>query len=199
MPKLWQPKPKRLRSAWDSGYKSLPTLDGKRHRKPTNLTIPILDFGHKLQTDVTEDDVNDLARVIHDDNLAKRIRKLQHSKYPYGTVPELLMLDYLDSQGERYKYQAQLFGGFRSGGLVPDFVVSRGGGWRAINIQGQYWHQVPGKMVKDAADKLRMIGAPYEGQTIVDVIFVWERRIMQPNPGRDQVLQNAVAGIEMGP
>ena len=53
--------------------------------------------------------------------------------------------------------------------------------------------------MKDAADRLRMIGAPYEGQTIVDVIFVWERRIMQPNPGRDQVLQNAVAGIEMGP
>lgn len=199
MAKLWQAKPKRLRSAFDDGYRSLPTLDGKRHRKETNLTIPLLDFGHRDQTDVTEDDVNALAKVIHNDSLAKRVRKLQHTKFPYGTVPELLMMDYLDSHDERYKYQAQLFGGFRSGGLVPDFVVQRAGGWRALNIQGQYWHQVPGKMVKDAADKMRMIGAPYEGQTIVDVVFVWERRLMQPDTAREQVMQNALAGIEEGP
>lgn len=199
MTKQLVPKPRRLRSAYDKGYRSLPDINGKRHRKETNTTVARLDFGHKSQFDVTPDDVNELASVIRDDNLARRIRKLQKDKYPYGTVPELLMLDYLDAHGERYKYQAQLLGGFRNGGLVPDFVVQRAGGWRALNIQGQYWHQVPGKMVKDAADKLRMIGLPYEGQPIVDVVFVWERRLMQPAVGRDQVMQNAVAGIEEGP
>ena len=199
MPKLKTPKPKRLRGAWSEGYRSLPTLDGRRHRNPTLLTLPTPEFGFKEQFDTTEDDVQELAKVLQDESLARRIRKLQHTKYPYGTVPELLMLDFLDSRGERYKYQAQLFGGFRYGGLVPDFVIAKAGGWRAINIQGQYWHNIPGKKVKDAADKLRMVGATYEGQQITDVIFVWERRLMQPDTQRDRTLENAVAGVEEGP
>src|SRR6478609_8843001 len=134
MTKQLVPKLRRLRSAWDKGYRSLPTMDGKRHRKETNLTIPKLDLGHKTQFDVTEDDAQELARVLKNEPLAKRVRKLQKTKYPYGTVPELLMLDYLDAHGEKYKYQAEIYGGFRSGGLVPDFVVQRAGGWRAINI-----------------------------------------------------------------
>lgn len=199
MTKLKQPKLQRIRKAWAKGLRSLPTLDGKRHRKFSLESLKPLPVGLNTEFDTTEDDVNELAKVLQDDALARRIRKLQHEKYPYGTVPELLMLDYLTTRGERYKYQAELFGGFRSGGLVPDFVLQRAGGWRAVNIQGQYWHQVPGKAVKDAADKLRMTGAMYQGQPILDVVFVWERKLMTTGVQRERTLQNATLGIEEGP
>lgn len=199
MSELKPPKFKRIRKAWGKGLRSLPTLDGKRHRKDELDTLKALPVGENTQFDTTPDDINELAKVLQDESLARRIRKLQHTKYPYGTVPELLMLDYLTSRHERYVYQAELFGGFRNGGLVPDFVVQRAGGWRAINIQGQYWHNIPGKPIKDAADKLRMIGAPYDGQPILDVVFVWERRIMSPDASRERTFQNATLGIEEGP
>lgn len=198
MPTLKPPQFKRIRKAWGKGLRSLPRLDGKRYRTDLPALNP-LPVGENTQFDTTPDDINELAKALQNENLAKRIRKLQHTKYPYGTVPELLMLDYLSSQGERYKYQAELFGGFRNGGLVPDFVLQRAGGWRALNIQGQYWHNVPGKAVKDASDKLRMLGASYEGQPILDVVFVWERRLMSPDSSRERTLQNATLGIEEGP
>lgn len=187
---------KRLRGAWAKGFNSLPTLDGDRHRTDEKPFQP-LPLGAPETFDVTEDDVGHLARVLQDEALAKRIKHMQTDNYPYGTLPEMLMMDFLDTKHERYVYQAQIAGGHR-GGLVPDFALQKAGGWRALLIQGQYWHNVPGKAVKDESDRLRLIGSIYNGQPIMDVVFVWERRLMQSNPGRDVVLQNALAGIEQG-
>jgi hypothetical protein len=117
-----------------------------------------------------------------------------NNKHPYGTVPELIMLDFLEQKGERYKYQAQLYGGWRSGGLIPDFVVSRGGQARALLINGNYWHNVPGKREKDAADKLRILNSYFDGERISAVTIVWESRLM--GSGRNAVMQDAIVGIE---
>jgi hypothetical protein len=172
---------------------SLPYLDGKRRRRLEPL--PLLPSGGMTQVDVTPDEEQELARVLKDEKLARRVVSLQQ-EHPYGTVPEMLLLDFLQQKGERYKYQAQLFGGFRSGGLVPDFVVSRGGSSRAILVNGSYWHNVPGKREKDASDKLRLLNSYYEGELITSAVIVWESRLMAPS--RDVTMEAALAGVEMG-
>lgn len=192
------PKLMRLRKSWQKGLRSLPSLDGKRYRLDEYAIEP-LPIGLNTQFDVTDDRQVEIARVLRDDALAKRIIRLQSTLYPYGTVPELIMVDFLQKKGERYKYQAQLFGGWRSAGLVPDFVVSRRGTAHAILINGNYWHNLPGKKVKDASDKLRLLNTYYDGDLIQNVTIVWESQIMQPNPAREAVLTDALSGIERGP
>ena len=118
-------------------------------------------------------------------------------QHPYGTLPELVMLDYLERVGERFVYQAQLLGGYRSGGLVPDFVVSRNGNALAIGIQGNFWHNIPGKKVKDEADRQRMLGQFVQGEVITRVVFVWENKVVY-NDERDRVMADALAGVEVG-
>jgi hypothetical protein len=191
------PKLARIRKAWQDGLRSLPSLDGKRHR--IGDEIKPLPSGMNEQFDTTDDREVEIARVLRDDALAKRIVKLQSTIYPYGTVPELIMVDFLMKKGERYKFQAQLYGGWRSAGLVPDFVVSRAGTAHALLINGNYWHNLPGKRTKDASDKLRLLNSYYDGEVIKSATIVWESQIMQPNPARDNVLGDAIAGIERGP
>jgi hypothetical protein len=190
-----QPKLRRVRKAWGDGLASLPLLDGKRKRKQETVDV-ISNIGYNTQSDVTPDDIQVLAKIFRDDGLAKRVRQLQKDRYPYGTVPEMVMLDFLERKGETFHYQAQVMGGWRGGGLVPDFVVSRGGTQTAILIQGIYWHNLPGKREKDIADKLRLLGSYYEGKTIDNVVFVWETQIMQPNPKREIVLEDAIVAHE---
>lgn len=180
--------------------RKLPTLRGladmtgsRRQRKE----LPQLPSGINEQFDTTNDLELKLAHALKDDRLAKRVVNLMENKYPYGTVPELIMLDYLQSKQERYKYQAELFGGWRGGGLIPDFVVSQGGASLALLINGTYWHNVPGKREKDAADKLRIMNSYFDGELITDVVIVWESRLMEP--GRQLVMANALAGQELPP
>lgn len=174
-------------------FATLPDVSGRRKRKAPAL--PLLPVGDDQDADVTDDYEQELARALKDDALAKKIVNLKKNKHPYGTVPELIMVDFLEQKGERYKYQAQLYGGWRSGGLIPDFVVSRNGSGRALLIQGVFWHNVPGKREKDAADKLRMLNAYFDGELITDVIYVWENRLMSSD--RNSVMENALSGIEM--
>lgn len=173
-------------------FATMPDMTGRRKRKTEPL--PLLPVGDDLHVDMTDDFYDELARALKNDQLARKVTNLIRDKYPYGTVPEMLMLDFLEMKGERYKYQAQLYGGWRSGGLIPDFVVSRGGQARALNIQGDYWHNVPGKREKDAADKLKMLGSYFDGELITGVTFVWESRLM--GPGRGAVMEDALVGIE---
>ncbi len=191
------PKLRRIRKVWHKGLRSLPAIDGRRYRAGEAIK-PLLD-GINVEFDVTPDDVNELARVIGDDSLARRLRKMQREKFQYATIPELMLVDYLDRIGERYTFQAQLYGGHRRGGVVPDFVLTRGTVGRAILVNGNYWHNVPGMQQKDEADKLRLKGSYFEGVRIEDTVILWESRLMQPNPGREQAIQDAVQGIELGP
>jgi hypothetical protein len=173
-------------------FATLPDTTGRRKRKEEAL--PMLPAGDDFITDTTDDFQDRLAAELKDDHLARKVISLMNNKHPYGTVPELIMLDFLEQKGERYKYQAQLYGGWRSGGLIPDFVVSRGGQARALLINGNYWHNVPGKREKDAADKLRILNSYFDGERISAVTIVWESRLM--GSGRNAVMQDAIVGIE---
>lgn len=157
----------------------------------------MLPVGDDFHVDTTDDYEDEVIRALGDVQLGKRIIALKNDKYPYATIPELIYLDWLDRKGERYTFQAQLFGGWRGGGLVPDFVVSRGGQARAILVNGTYWHQTPGKTTKDASDKLRLLNSYFNGVIITNVVIIWESRLMSSS--RDQVMEASLVGIEMGP
>lgn len=144
------------------------------------------------QRDEFEDRV---ARDTGDRKLAQRVSRLR-LKYPYGTVPELITLDWLEGRNERYIFQAQLFGGWVEGGLVPDFTVHQMGRTFAWLVQGTFWHNKPGRPGIDAANKMRLEGSYVNGQKINKVIEIWETRIMR---NHKEVLENALAGYEMGP
>lgn len=170
-------------------FASLPDMMGRRRRKIPPL--PLLPAGDDLVTDVTDDFEQEVARALQDDRLAKRVVSLIQTKHPYGTVPEMIMLDFLEEKGERYKYQAQLFGGWRQGGIIPDFLV-RG---NALFIQGVYWHNIPERRQKDASDKLRVLGQYFDGELIERATFVWEDKLMGAN--RRAVMELALQGIEL--
>jgi hypothetical protein len=173
-------------------FATLPDMTGRRKRKEEPL--PLLPVGDDFHVDTTDDFYDRLSSALKNDQLARKVVNLIKDKHPYGTVPEMIMLDFLEQKGERYKYQAQLYGGWRSGGLVPDFVVSRGGQARALLVNGSYWHNVPGKREKDAADKLRLLNSYFDGELITGVTIVWESRLM--GAGRNTVMEDALVGIE---
>jgi hypothetical protein len=188
------PKPKafkRLRKV--KAWTTLPNMQGRRGDDPG---LPLLPKGFRERFDLTDDRVDRLAYVLNDERLAQRVIDMQDGDYPYGTVPEMIMLDFLQAKGERYKFQAQLYGGWRRGGLVPDFVVSRGGRARALLINGIYWHNIPGKKQKDVADKLRIVNQYFDGDLITDATIIWETRIVD-DPERERNMQLALEGIEL--
>jgi hypothetical protein len=194
MPPYKVAKVRRIRKLWGAGLASLPGLDGKRRRQQDE--VDFIDVGHNTQFDTTDDQLTTLSRALASESLAKRIRTLQRERHPYGTVPEMITLDYLEKNNREHVYQAALYGGNRPGGLIVDFLVEMPGGWRGLAIQGIYWHNIPGKREKDTADKLRTIGTKYMGQVIFDVVFVWENQIVCPDPKRTAVLDDSLVGIE---
>jgi hypothetical protein len=175
-----------------SSLKSLPSLTGERRKdsKPD----PYVSQEH-TSFDSTDDTEDRLARELKSRAMAKKVLGLK-KEYPYGTVPELLAMDWLRTNRERYVWQAQLYGGFRSGGIVPDFLVHRNSSITALLVQGNYWHNLPGMKTADESDRQRLLGTSYEGQRIKKVVFVWETRLMR---SRDDVMRHALSGIELGP
>lgn len=171
------------------GLATLPDATGRRQRKSLANWDYVSREGERF--DLTSDHEDKLANALKDRSLARRIVKLQE-KHPYGTVPEMMAVDYLQRKQERYTYQAQLYGGWRAGGMVPDFVVHRPGGLLAMLINGNYWHPHP---QKNEADKMRIRGAPTDGGRISNVVIVWESALMRM---KDEVLDAAMAGIELG-
>lgn len=140
----------------------------------------------------------ELAQALGDDELARRVVKLTE-RFPYGTVPEMLAMDWLDKNLADYVYQAQVNGGYRQGGQVPDFVVKQGDRGIALLIQGDYWHNVPGKRQADEADRIRLRGQYYQGVILEAVIWIWESLLMQSKQRRDEVMAAALQRQEIRP
>ena len=139
-----------------------------------------------------DDALRTLELRIGDVTLAKRVQKLQ-AKYPVGSVPELIVLDWLTRNGWQHLYQHALFGG-RSlrGGLLPDFVVFTGGSASAWQVQGEYWHSTKLKGDADRIANLRMLGQEVDGSRIETVVEMWEDDIYRKRP---QIFYMALAGI----
>lgn len=138
-----------------------------------------------------------LYRLKGDEKLAKRIMNLM-AQFPLGTLPELITYDWLQSKHISFMYQVELFGGRRiRGGVVPDFVVMEQGDRtqaQAWQVQGEYWHTLPGARERDAAKNISLLGADVEGARITQVIELWEGDIYDKRP---RVFQMALAGIGM--
>lgn len=143
-----------------------------------------------------EPTVTDLARRLGGDAaLAKRIVALQ-ARFPVGTVPELIVYDWLRKEGLRFDYQVELYGGrgFR-GGLIPDFVLYQDQTNADIwQVQGDYWHSISRKGFHDQTSKWRLLGQIVNGATIKRVMELWERDLYLQRP---QVFYLALAGLEM--
>lgn len=184
-----------LRKSWQKGLASLPGLDGKRRRQDDRLVIPDIPAGKNVQFEGVDDRLSELARVLNDEPLAKRVLKLQDEQFPNGTLLELVIHEYLTKKRRDFVYQLQLFGGHRAGGVVPDFAVSFGGGWLVIAANGWFFHQKFGSQ-DDEADKLRMLGTSYQGKIIEKVVRVWDTHVMVSDPQRSRVLDDALTGIE---
>jgi hypothetical protein len=146
--------------------------------------------------DVSDTTVNDLARRLGGDRaLASKIVALQR-KFPRGTVPELVVYDWLRRQGYSFAYQVELYGGRRfEGGLVPDFVLfqdrTNADVWQ---VQGEYWHSISRKGFKDKGDNWRMLGQIIQGATVKRVIELWEDDLYLKRP---QVFYLALAGLSL--
>lgn len=143
---------------------------------------------------VAGDSFGDLVRLLGgNERLARRVTRLQR-QYPNGTVPELVTMDWLDANQQRYIYQLEVLGGrsARAGqGLVPDFLVYRGAEADAWLVQGEYWHS---RYEQRSADKTaiakltRMMG---NDLPLGSVIEVWEQDIYDHNPA---VFELALSG-----
>jgi hypothetical protein len=171
-------------------FARLPRLRGIRGTRglPRLPEPPPLPAAEQFENDA----LRTLELRIGDAALAKRVQRLQ-AQHPVGSVPELIVLDWLVRNNWSHLYQHSLFGG-RSlrGGLLPDFVVFVGGSASVWQVQGEYWHSVKLKGDKDRNVNLRMLGQWVDGARIESVVEMWEEDIYRKRP---QIFYMALAGI----
>jgi len=172
--------------------KRLKGLSGPKQPKQPKLELPAL----PQAIDLADSQEDILIRALGDERLAKRIRKLQ-DEFPVGSVPELIVYDFLKRYNIPFQYQIAMFGGrARAGGLVPDFLLQGEHAGTVWQIQGDYWHTRPGKRETDEINRLRIMSGMYDGQRIKSVLFLWENHLMD-RATRSKTLRLALGGIEM--
>lgn len=142
--------------------------------------------------------LNELVRTLGSLTTAKRILRLQGS-YPNGTLPELVVMDYLNRTGAEYIYQLAAFGGRGEAagqGFVPDFLTwtDRAQG-TVINVNGYYYHSSAEKRQRDESYKIRLLGQWFSGVRVAQVVTVWDIDVM--SGGADNVIRNAMLGMEI--
>lgn len=153
-------------------------------------------FPSPRQADTRPDELDQLVRLLHDDALAKRVLALKR-EYPGGTIPELVVYDWLRARKWlKFDYQVSMFGGRRAAkgdGIVPDFVVFFDANYAMVwNVQGEYWHGIDSGQQRDVVARLRLLGAVVDGARIEAVVELWEDDIYNK---RQQTFDMAVAGV----
>ena len=113
-----------------------------------------------------------------------------------GTIPEVIIYDWLTRKNEPFEFQPKFFGGRSAkGGVIPDFMVWPGGRGLAWFCDTLYWHTKPEIMQSDLADRVKLVGQWYQGVRVEQVISIWENRVYDD---RNTVLEWALQGIEAG-
>jgi len=137
---------------------------------------------------------------LGDEQLAKRVLKMKKDKYPNATMPELVAIDWLERRGKKWAFQVWAIGGRKTkGGQVLDLIVDMGMGISIWEIQGNYWHNRPGKVQLDKAQRFALLGIEIWGKPVTAVLEIWESRIMTDKRStRNQVFEMAMSGIELG-
>jgi hypothetical protein len=174
------------------GVTGLPGLDGKRPSlKKPDLPDPLV----SEQLLLYDEKEADITRLVGSAKVAKKVLALM-KQYPNGTVPELLVMDWLNERQEEYVYQVPLSGGRAvKGGLVADFLVPVGAAWACWFIQGDYWHTKVGTTEKNTADKTVALAQEYDGREIELALELWEGKLYKQ---REFVCSMALQGIEVG-
>jgi hypothetical protein len=148
--------------------------------------------------------IGDIARTLggttEDHQTAARIRKLQKAGVgngvTSGTIPELIVYDYLERMGYEFLFQPAVDGGRgAAGGAVPDFAVNIGGKYTVFLVNGVYWHSRKEISASDEVDKLTILSATINGLMVERVVALWDTRIYKNRP---QVFTWGLAGIELG-
>jgi hypothetical protein len=171
-------------------FKTDPAFTGNRKMFPPLIPVQVPDL------DISETTVTALAKRLGGDrDLAAKIVSLQQ-KFPKGTVPELVVYEWLRRYGYSFDFQVELYGGRRfEGGLVPDFVLYRdrtnADAWQ---VQGEYWHSLSRKGFHDERSNIRMVGQIVEGATIRRVLNLWEDDIYTKRP---EIFYLALAGVNL--
>jgi hypothetical protein len=148
--------------------------------------------------------IGDIARTLggttEDHQTAARIRKLQKAGVgngiTSGTVPELVVYDYLERMGYEFLFQPAVDGGRgAAGGAVPDFAVNIGGKYTVFLVNGVYWHSRKEISASDEVDKLTILSSTINGLMVERVVELWDETIYKKRP---QVFTWGLAGIELG-
>jgi hypothetical protein len=148
--------------------------------------------------------IGDIARTLggttEDHQTAARIRKLQRAGVgngiTSGTVPELVVYDYLERMGYEFLFQPAVDGGRgAAGGAVPDFAVNIGGKYTVFLVNGVYWHSRKEISASDEVDKLTILSATINGLMVERIVTLWDTKIYKNRP---QVFTWGLAGIELG-
>jgi hypothetical protein len=143
------------------------------------------------------DQLKQWEKTLEDPKLAKKAWDL-FIKWPEATLPELILWMELKERNVVFDYQVAILGGTRKrGGLIPDFLVKRGGEGLAIEVNGSYWHEGAEKQEKDRADALRMKGVLVNGVRIKQVVTVWDVDLYPSKDRRRITVDNALAGISV--
>lgn len=90
-----------------------------------------------------------------------------------GSYPEYLVWKWLRDKGYQpgvdFQFQSSYFGGRMDlGGLVADFVIDALTPPLIIRVQGEYWHQLPGRRARDFYEMVQLIEHGFQ------VVDVWE-------------------------
>ena len=154
-------------------------------------------------TDLTPGEVKTIHRQMggkpSDLKLARQVYTMQQRQFPDATVPELITYIWLTAAHERFDFQGSVRGGrHKRYGLVPDFIIWRGGEGIAWRVQGTYWHNLRYKTdverSNEASAKLRLLGATISGVRIAKVVDLWEERIYDSRP---EIYYLGLNGVEI--
>ncbi len=177
--------------------KRLPSLPGAAVSLPP---IPNLS-DEPAQAVYADAELNLLIAELGDEGLARRVLKLRAKYYKTtsGTIPELIVMDWLDRKGYKYEFQKWLLGGRAiHGGQVVDFAVDMGVRVVVIEVQGTYYHTMPGKEQFDEAERLALASITIWGKPVV-LVELWDTKLITTiKQRRENALQMAVSGTEVG-
>lgn len=128
--------------------------------------------------------------------IAKRFGRLLE-EYTVITLPEAIYYEGMEQRKREFDYQSALMGGRSElGGLVVDFMVRIPGGWLAVLVNGDFWHNKPMQRERDFQTKERAIGLNYQDGTILYSIEIWESTLK--SCFRDHAIDQSLLGIEVG-
>lgn len=148
--------------------------------------------------EVAPSELKDILRLIGDSpsdvRTGKQVLGLQQD-YPQATVPELLVMIWLNMMGRQYWYQQYAFGGRNAkGGFVADFTVQQGEGGLVINVNGDYWHSARKGYSQDYAARIALTGSIINGLRIFKFVQVWESDLYRM---KERTIELALAGLEL--